>query len=215
MKIYVRQYPDKIFTIEIPSEALVTGLAHKILEALGDSDFIFSSYLIDTRLTFGNTDLHCLSKLSEYGIKENDTIFATPYSLSKESTAFKRFVSQGEALLAPKQMDSKVEASQVPSSAKDWPEQGEWLQAMYEAITELKLWDQLKSQGRISLFIKGKNFIDAIGDHPKVVACGHSGATFAYCLNEMQFIAENGFTTYIQDRGRAMADDLRTTLEPK
>lgn len=97
-----------------------------------------------------------------------------------------------------------MSSSRKPTSAKDWPSEGDMMQPMYDAITELNLWDKLKGynpkQGSGSGFMyAGDQFVNQIYQHPKVQACGHSGSSQAFCLGTMQFIAKNGFDAYLQE----------------
>lgn len=70
--------------------------------------------------------------------------------------------------------------------------------AMHEVITELKLWDVLAT-------MEMKNYLDflqnpiihKIGNHPKVEAGGHTGASMMYCVQMMRFIAKNGWEAFV------------------
>lgn len=70
---------------------------------------------------------------------------------------------------------------------------------MYDAITELNLWDWLQT------FIPEKydgfmwspdNELRQIDKHPKVYSDGHSGASFAWCMRHMDMIAKKGWDHY-------------------
>jgi hypothetical protein len=70
---------------------------------------------------------------------------------------------------------------------------------MCDAISELNLW------GWLSTFTpeEDKGFmwssapeINKIGHHPKVDSDGHSGASFAWCIRNMEIIAKKGWNFY-------------------
>jgi len=69
---------------------------------------------------------------------------------------------------------------------------------MYQAITELDLWDTLRNEKPDSYMFSDLPFIDRILSHPKVDG-RHSGATAAYCLRVMEYIADHGFDEYVNN----------------
>ncbi len=73
------------------------------------------------------------------------------------------------------------------------------LKNMYDAITELNLWDWLKTftpeDGKGFMFTQN-NEITQIMLHNKVESDMHSGASFAWCMRQMEVIAKNGWDYY-------------------
>lgn len=70
---------------------------------------------------------------------------------------------------------------------------------MYDAITELKLWDWLRTfspKANEGFMWSPALEISQIGNHPKVDADGHTGATFAWCMRHMDTIAKKGWNQY-------------------
>lgn len=91
----------------------------------------------------------------------------------------------------------------------DWPEIKVYnndftpcLQKMYEAISELELWDNIRDNPpdkNTGYIFSNDSNIKRIGNHEKVLGSGHSGATFAYSMRIMQTIAEVGFIKFKED----------------
>jgi len=93
-----------------------------------------------------------------------------------------------------------------PTSPLDWPKIKVYgsdftkdLHAMYDAITELELWDYIcdnpPDENKGYMFGSDEN-IQRIGNHQKVIASGHSGATYAYSMRIMQLISKIGFSKF-------------------
>jgi len=93
-----------------------------------------------------------------------------------------------------------------PTTPLDWPKIEVYgndftkdLQAMYDAITELELWNYINDnppdEDKGYMFGSDQN-IKRIGNHPKVIESGHSGATYAYAMRIMQRISEIGFNKF-------------------
>jgi hypothetical protein len=83
-------------------------------------------------------------------------------------------------------------------------------QQMYEAISELGYWNKLRTdqpdENRGFMF-SSKKWMDDIYNHPKVEASGHSGASGALLLREMEYIATNGWKAYAVMGERVKAAD--------
>jgi hypothetical protein len=73
------------------------------------------------------------------------------------------------------------------------------LKNMYDAITELNLWDWLSTftpeDGKGFMFTQNSE-ITQIMLHNKVESDMHSGASFAWCMRHMEVIAKNGWDYY-------------------
>ncbi len=73
------------------------------------------------------------------------------------------------------------------------------LKNTYDAITELELWDWLKYytpiEDRGYMFSLSRE-IHRIQQHPKVISDLHSGASFAWCMRNMEVIAKDGWEHY-------------------
>lgn len=93
-----------------------------------------------------------------------------------------------------------------PNTPLDWPTIEVYnndftkdLQVMYDAITELELWAHIRNnppdENNGYMFGSDEN-IQRIGNHQKVIASGHSGATYAYAMRIMQRISEIGFNKF-------------------
>ena len=72
------------------------------------------------------------------------------------------------------------------------------LQNMYNAISKRKLWDWMRTPPPANT---GFMFYD----HPNITLIsndvnsdGHSGSSFAWCMRNMQYIAEHGWTAYVK-----------------
>ncbi len=74
---------------------------------------------------------------------------------------------------------------------------GTLLKNMYDAISRLNLWDWLMNytpeEGKGFMFSNSPE-ITAIGQATE--ADGHSGASFAVCMRQMEFIAKHGWIDY-------------------
>jgi hypothetical protein len=73
------------------------------------------------------------------------------------------------------------------------------LKNMYEAIDELKLWDWLSTftpEKKDGFMWSPASEISQIGNHPKVNSDGHTGASFAWCMRNMEVIAKKGWEHY-------------------
>ncbi len=73
------------------------------------------------------------------------------------------------------------------------------LKNVYDAICELNLWEWLKTytpdEDRGFMFSYSKE-VNEIIQHSKVVSDRHSGASFAWCMRNMEVIAKNGWDHY-------------------
>lgn len=95
------------------------------------------------------------------------------------------------------------------SATLDWPHISVYnndftpcLQKMYDAITELELWDYIRDNPpdkNTGYMFSDDSNITRIGNHPKVLASGHTGMTFAYSMRIMQMIAKNGFNKFKEE----------------
>lgn len=97
----------------------------------------------------------------------------------------------------------------LPVPPLDWPQIKVYgndftpcLQKMYAVISELELWDYIRDnppdKNTGYMFSNEPNILK-IGNHPKVIDSGHSGATFAYSMRIMQMIAELGFNKFKEE----------------
>jgi hypothetical protein len=70
---------------------------------------------------------------------------------------------------------------------------------MWEAITELNLWEWLRTftpkENEGFMWSRAPE-INQIGSHPKVDSDGHSGASFAWTMRNMEVIAKRGWHHY-------------------
>lgn len=90
---------------------------------------------------------------------------------------------------------------------EDWPlikvydsDFSKSLNDMYNVIEEKELWDYIKNNPpspETGYMFSNDDIINQIGNDPRVIGSGHSGATFAYA---MQRIAEVGFAQFIEDQ---------------
>ncbi len=74
------------------------------------------------------------------------------------------------------------------------------LKNMYDAISHLNLWDWLRdhmSDGAKDLMFSSAPEITAISQATE--ADGHSGASFALCMRQMEFIAKQGWIEYYRN----------------
>ena len=68
---------------------------------------------------------------------------------------------------------------------------------MCRVIWELGLWEFVREFNDIHGFIYSRDpRVDQIGRHPLVDTHGHSGASFAFCLRNVQYIAKNGVNAF-------------------
>lgn len=106
--------------------------------------------------------------------------------------------------------NSKVDVGKA-TSWEDWPNpQGRenddrWKKnmcAMYGAITELKLWDTVRTEGPPEgegyMFWESE-WLDSIYRHPLVDSCGFSGFVQAHVMQHMKFIADNGWEKFVEE----------------
>jgi hypothetical protein len=73
------------------------------------------------------------------------------------------------------------------------------LSNMCEAITELNLWDWLRTftpKENEGFMWSRSPEINQIASHPKVDSDGHSGASFAWTMRNMEVIAKRGWYHY-------------------
>jgi hypothetical protein len=73
------------------------------------------------------------------------------------------------------------------------------LKNMCDAISELNLWGWLSTftpNEKEGFMWSNASEINQIGRHSKVEADGHSGASFAWCMRNMEIIAKNGWNYY-------------------
>jgi hypothetical protein len=75
------------------------------------------------------------------------------------------------------------------------------LMTMYNTITELKLWNWLSEyfpeEKKGFMFSSAPEIQEIIHHDPN--ASIHSGASFAICLREMEYIAKNGWNNYCKN----------------
>ena len=72
---------------------------------------------------------------------------------------------------------------------------------MYNVVVDLNLWDWMKIEPPADqgyMFWDHPN-VDRIINHPKVAACGHSGATGSYCLRIVQKIIRVGLEQFKEE----------------
>jgi hypothetical protein len=69
---------------------------------------------------------------------------------------------------------------------------------MCQAIWELGLWEFVKNfEDNDSGFMFSRDpHVSMIGSHPLVDQYGHSGASFAFCCRNAQYIAKNGVVAF-------------------
>jgi len=66
------------------------------------------------------------------------------------------------------------------------------------AITQLELWDWLKTSDVKSFMFDNHKNIDLIGNKIMERYNGHSGSSFSYTMRMMVYIATNGFENFKQ-----------------
>jgi len=92
---------------------------------------------------------------------------------------------------------------------KDWPlikvynsDFRKSLNDMFNVIEEKELWDYIKNNppsSETGYMFSNDDIINQIGNDPRVIDSGHSGATFAYAMRCMQRIAEIGFNQFVSE----------------
>lgn len=101
-------------------------------------------------------------------------------------------------------MISKHMQGGFPKSVQDWPIirvfgqnfRGE-LHRLYNAITQLNLWDSIAADNPNQMFSNG--VVNALRNYPTLQNSGHSGATFAYAMSCMEKIAKNGWDEFCKE----------------
>jgi hypothetical protein len=68
------------------------------------------------------------------------------------------------------------------------------LQDMYQACTQAKAWDWIKTFDEESFMFSSHPMIDEITKHMQYK--GHSGASFGFCMRHMENYAKNGAVAY-------------------
>lgn len=79
-----------------------------------------------------------------------------------------------------------------------------YLADMYQAITEAGAWEEMKSDPGEGGYMFGKQDVSNKITPFMKLADQHSGASFAICMRNMQYIAKNGWNNYVrftQSRG--------------
>lgn len=74
------------------------------------------------------------------------------------------------------------------------------LNNIYNVIEEKELWNYIKCNSpspETGYMFSNDNIINQIGNDPRVLNSGHSGATFAYAMRCMQRIADVGFDQFV------------------
>ena len=74
------------------------------------------------------------------------------------------------------------------------------LNDMFNVIEEKELWDYIKNNPpspETGYMFSNDDIINRIGNDPRVIGSGHSGATFAYSMRCMQRIANVGFAQFV------------------
>jgi len=87
----------------------------------------------------------------------------------------------------------------IPSPGDfQWHPDSIMLENMYKSISELNLWNWLSNfeANKETGFVWTENTkeIDAISH--RTIADGHSGASFAISMRNMEYIAKNGWSSY-------------------
>ena len=65
------------------------------------------------------------------------------------------------------------------------------------AVCELNLLNTIRDFEGKSFMFDAPEAVDKLDAHPLVDKYGHSGASFAFCLRNVQFIARNGIDAYL------------------
>lgn len=95
-----------------------------------------------------------------------------------------------------------------PKSFEDWPEYKLYyedfrpaLHAMWQSITELNFWEQMKNDPpkREGFMYCSLDYVEKIKRHPLNVEQGHSGASEGFCLRMMQFIGRKGWNVFVEN----------------
>jgi len=72
----------------------------------------------------------------------------------------------------------------------------------YHVIYDLNLWNKFiddKPNTRDGYMFTKLEWVHQIGNHPLIEKDGHTGATFGLCMRTMEYIAENGEQSYLQE----------------
>ena len=84
----------------------------------------------------------------------------------------------------------------------DWPSHYDIfridLNSMYNAITEENLWSFLAKEdppNHLGYSFWDQLRMNRISNHPDVIKCEHSGASFHWCFSVMKYIAVNGWNS--------------------
>lgn len=76
------------------------------------------------------------------------------------------------------------------------------LNDMYNVIEEKELWNYIKNNPpspSTGYMFSNDEVINQIGNDPRVLDSGHSGATFAFAMRCMQRIANVGFDQFVKE----------------
>ena len=76
------------------------------------------------------------------------------------------------------------------------------LNDMYNVIDEKELWTYINENppsDREGYMFSRDQVIDQIGNDPRIINSGHSGATFAFAMRCMQRIAKVGFDQFVKE----------------
>ncbi len=86
--------------------------------------------------------------------------------------------------------------------------------AMHDAVTELKLWQKFGTSdpGKGGYAWSFEDHVRKVENHPKVVACGHSGMTQAYCMRVIQTIATKGWDAFVKEYAGASLNPIADFL---
>lgn len=67
---------------------------------------------------------------------------------------------------------------------------------MATAVLDVGLWDTIRDFDGKSFMFHAPEAVNKLDTHPLVDKYGHSGASFAFCLRNIQFIAKNGVDAF-------------------
>lgn len=98
-----------------------------------------------------------------------------------------------------------------------YPDEQAMMTSHWEAVCELDLSEYFKATHSPFMFNNDPEIND-FGNHPKVLAYGHSGATFAYTCHVMHDICKMGWSEFVYDRiqfYRTVTADGRRRLSSK
>ncbi len=76
------------------------------------------------------------------------------------------------------------------------------LEDAFQAVSKAEAWNLLKDPsvpGKNGFMFSQNPAIEAISAHMKYG--GHSGASYAFTMRQMEFIAKNGWEAYLEQRG--------------